>query len=140
MLVAAQYGECAVFTELNNLYLSKNNKLYVSMFTGTLVSPEMVSIMTLILERERYEILQLPMWQQRWILSVLSIVAPKDTYRMDNFGLAIDNSLPVYDKNEVNQKKTRKNRNRNSKVLNSKEVIVNDGDDDDDDDGDDGKY
>ena len=65
MLVAAQFGDCDVFTELNNLNLCKNNKMHVQMFTGTMVTAEFVSMMTLLLIRERQEIVQLPMWIQR---------------------------------------------------------------------------
>ena len=136
MLVAAQFGDCDVFTELNNLNLCKNNKMHVNMFTGTMVTAEFVSMMTLLLIRERQEIVQLPMWIQRWVLAVLSILAPKDIYRLDNFGMIVSKKSDLLtidtDKN-VKQKKTKKN--PVSKVLSGKEVITRDFEDNEDDDG-----
>jgi hypothetical protein len=134
MLVAAQFGDCDVFTELNNLNLCKNNKMHVNMFTGTMVTAEFVSMMTLLLIRERQEIVQLPMWIQRWVLTVLSILAPKDIYRLDNFGMIVSKKSDILTiGTDVKKKNTKKN--PVSKVLSGKEVLTKDFEDDEDDEG-----
>lgn len=135
MLVAAQYPFSAVLENLKTMILTQTSRLHIQMFTGGLINPDALSILTMVLKSERDLILKnVPLWEQKWALSLLSILAPKDIYRMDYFGLDI---MKVSKKNKkkgntsLGQRVRRRIHNRDGKVISSQSVLAKQYEDDD---------
>ena len=127
MLVAAQYPFSNVLENLKTMVLTQTSRLHIQMFTGGLISPDALSILTTVLKCERELILNnVPLWEQKWALSLLNILAPKDIYRMDHFGLDISKVSKKKGKkgNNLDKRVGKRVHNREGKVISSKTILT----------------
>jgi hypothetical protein len=127
MLVAAQYPFSNVLENLKTMILTQTSRLHIQMFIGGLINPDALSILTTVLKCERDLILNnVPLWEQKWALSLLNILAPKDIYRMDYFGLDISKVPKKKGKkgNNLDKRVGKRVHNREGKVISSKTVLT----------------
>ena len=122
MLVACQEPEDSTLRQLRNMNPSTHSQLYVQMLHTSMIHPDVVSLLTVILEKEKSYLCSLPLWEQRWMLNIMSLISGKENYRQPFFGIEIP--LPMNNSNEGVTSSKKKGGN-NTGDINTRRVIRN---------------
>jgi hypothetical protein len=87
MLVAAQFPYSPIWNDMDRINLTSSNRNYYRIFSSQVIHPNIVTKIFLLLSMDRKSILlNVPLWEQLYILRTLCILVPKEKYNITGFG------------------------------------------------------